>query len=252
MHRFDTAWTFAAGLAFLFSASAGAQFEFEPALPEKSGRTVLFTTRYLDVLELQSILSLLDAEIVAKPSLQVIAARSDDDSVLDTIEQIIATLDVPPRPVPNIELSAYILAGSSGLGLPLDPALDFAAIDDRLVALFGHRDFNLLDTIFLQIGDGSSGRVEGSFRFGSADVPTGYQFHFDSAQIIPGEDGHRVRFETLTFDVTGENATGVRRAMLRTDVEVSAGRQAIVGKATPRGIHETLVVVVQAEVQTPE
>ncbi|MEM7354890.1 MAG: hypothetical protein AAF657_29040 [Acidobacteriota bacterium] len=249
MHRFDKRPALVACLAIFLATAATAQFEFEPALPEKAGRTVLFTTRYLDVLELQSILSLVDAEIVAKPSLNIIAARSEDDSVLDTIEKIIETLDVPPEPEPNIELSAYIFAGTGGSGQALP---GFAGVESRLEALFGHRSFSLLDTIFLQIGDRSSGRVEGSFRFGNTAVPTGYQFHFDNIRIVPSEEGNRVRLDALTFDVTGENSAGVRRAMLRTDVEVADGHKAVVGKATPRGIHETLVVVVQAEVQKEE
>ncbi len=232
----------------VWCSAALAQFDIEPVLPDKRGRTVLYTTEYLDVGELQSILYLLDAEIVTKPSLNIVAARSEDEGVLKTIEEIIATLDVPEMPVPNIELSALILTMSEAADSSDNVVLEPIAAD--LLRLFGHRNFTVLDTLFLQIGDGSNGRVEGSFDDGQAAIPIGYQFAIDSVRILPGEGQKRIRLETLTFEVTGENATGVRRALLRTDVEVPDGRRMVVGKATPRGGGlDTLVVVVQATVQ---
>lgn len=242
-----SALTVLATVVFLVlgSPAARAQLEVEPVLPDKLGRTVLYTTEYLNVSELQSILYLLDAEVVTKPSLNIVAARSEDETVLQTIEEIIATLDVPPVPVPNIELTAQILTTAGSASSEAVPA----RIGDELQRLFGHRDFSVLDTIFLQIGDGSGGRVEGSFTGEGTAIPTGYQFYFDSVQILPGKEKQRLRLEALTFEVTGENATGLRRAVLRTDVELPDGHRMVVGKATPRGTDETLVVVIQATVQ---
>ena len=252
--RSTTALACATILAVALNGPAGAQFDddFEDEqspIFDKAGRTVLFEARYVDVLELLPILNLLDAEVVAKPSLGVIAARSTDEGVLDTIRQMVSQLDVPPAPVPGIELSAYILAAPSGQASPSLPA-ELAEVGGQLDQLFGQREFGLLDTLFLRIGDGSSGRVEGSFGFGDPELPTGYRFHFDSVSVLPGEGDRSVRLDALTFEVTGENQAGVRRALLRTDVEIGGGRLAVIGKATPQGIRETLVIVVRAEVRS--
>ncbi len=40
--------------------------------------------------------------------------------------------------------------------------------------------------------------------------------------------------------------------MLRTDVDVEVGEQAMVGKATPKGVDDTLILLVTAEVKGPQ
>ncbi len=223
--------------------------EYAPEPEIKEGRTVLFTPKHVDVRQLQSVLDLVNAYVEVKPELNLIAARSADEAELETIRQIIETLDVAPEPEPNVELTAYILTSSSGktaaAGVPAELAEDV----DRLAARFGFSDLQLLDTIFLRVGAGSGGRVEGSFPLGSSDQLSGYQFYFDGATVFQQEEVRLVRLAALTFLVTGENPAGVHRALMRTDFEIHDGEKAMVGKATPRGVEETLVLLLEAEIR---
>ena len=246
----------AAVVLAISSTSALAQDEFvyeefiAPQLDVKEGRTVLFTPKYIDVRELQSVLELLNADIEVKPSLNLIAARSADEEELATLERIITTLDVAPEPKPNVELAAYVLAASEKVA-PSNIPPDLSRMAEGLTSRFGFGSLRLLDTIFLRVDDGSGGRIEGSFPLGKSDELTGYQFHFDGATVAKQDGAYHVRLEALTFAVTGDNPAGVQRALIRTNVEVDLGQKMMVGKATPRGTGETLVLLIEAGVQSP-
>ncbi len=227
-------------------------YDFMPAAePLKEGRTVLFTLKYINVQQLRPALELTNADVEIDVGLNLIAARSADEEELETIRRIVETLDVAPEPRPSVELTAYILASSSA---DAGPAGIPAQLGEKIAALEARFDFDalrLLDSIFLRVGDGSGGRVEGSFPSSGVEQLSDYQFQFDSATVSRQGDTQVVRFDALTFAVTGENPAGVHRALLRTDVEVRAGEQAMVGKATPKGVDETLILLVAAEVKGP-
>ncbi len=252
-------------ISVLLSTGAMAQTEYYDYLPAeeeiKEGRTALFTPKYIDVRQLQSVLGLLNADVEINSSLNLIAARSADEDELETIRRIVETLDVAPETEPNVELTAYILLSSPGETAPADIPAELGEVIDRLAARFDFGTLRLLDSIFLRVGGGSGGRIEGSLPAGSgaqtttAPLPGGlasFQFHFDSATVFRQGDAEVVRLDALTFAVIGENPAGVHRALLRTDVEIIAGEKAMVGKATPRGGDDTLFLLVEAEVHRSE
>lgn len=243
----------------LSGAAAVAQDDYEYAtaydyLPAeeqpKEGRTVLFTLKYISAQQLRSALELTNADVEINPSLNLIAARSADEEELEIIRRMVETLDVAPEPRPNVELTAYILASAAD-GAPTGIPAELGEKVSALEARFDFGALKLLDSLFLRVGDGSGGRVEGSFP-SPDDQLSGYQLQFDAATVTREGDTRVVRLDALTFAVTGENPAGVHRALLRTDVEVGAGEQAMVGKATPRGVDETLILLVAAEVEGPQ
>ncbi len=228
-------------------------YDYLPAEePPKEGRTVLYTLKYISALQLKSALELTNADVEINPSLNLIAARSPDEEELETIRRMVETLDVAPEPVPTIELTAYVLASSPAEAAPASVPAELGETVDALEARFDYSGLRLLDSIFLRVGGGSGGRIDGSFPSGAIDQLTGYQFHFDSATVSHRGDAQVVRFGALTFVVTGEHPSGVQRAMLRTDVDVEVGEQAMVGKATPKGVDDTLILLVTAEVKGPQ
>ncbi len=244
-------WSGAAALA-QDDYEPGYEYDYLPAVEQpKEGRTVLFTPKYISVQQLAPALKLTNADVEIDPGLNLIAARSADEEELETIRRIVETLDVAPKPRPNVELTAYILASSSPDAAPAGIPAELGEKVNALEARFDSGVLRLLDSIFLRVGDGSGGRIEGSFP-SPDDQLSGYQFHFDSATVTSEGDTQVVRFEALTLAVTGENPAGVHRALLRTDVEVPAGEQALVGKATPKGVDETLILLVAAEVKGPQ
>ncbi len=217
----------------------------------KEGRTVLFTPKHISVAQLRPALELVNADVEINPGLNLIAARSPDEDELETIRLIVETLDVAPEPQPSVELTAYILATSTGASSPESLPGELEAEIGALEARFSSGTLRLLDSLFLRVGGGSGGRVEGSFPSWSVEGLSGYQFQFESATVSSQDDVLLVRLDGLNFVVTGENPAGVQRAVLATDVDVYAGSKAVVGKATPRGVDDTLILLVAAEVKAP-
>ncbi len=218
----------------------------------KEGRTVLFTLKHISVVQLRPALELVNADVEINPGLNLIAARSPDEDELETIRLIVKTLDIAPEPQPSVELTAYVLATSSGGSIETPLPIELTEDIDALEARFNSDGLRLLDSLFLRVGGGSGGRVEGSFPSWGIEGLSGYQFQFDSATVSHQKDVQRVRLDGLTFVVTGENPAGVQRAVLSTDVDIHAGSKAVVGKATPRGVDDTLILLVSAEVKAPQ
>lgn len=211
-------------------------------------RTVIKATRFVDVREVAPILEMLDVQIRLKPDVSMIVLRGWPDGDLETALKLIEALD---EPSPSIEINVYILAasrdetGSAGISQELRAAVD------KLQALFGYRGFKVLDTVFLRVLEGRAGQVNGAIDAGNGTSKrTGYRFGFNSNRVAPTEDGEVfVRLNGLHFELHGEPEPGtVQHARLTTDVEIREGQKAVVGKSTPAGTGDTLILIIEAKV----
>jgi len=206
------------------------------------GRTVIKQTAYTDVRDLAELLGLLDVAVRIDVEHQAIVLRGHD-SELDTAIKLIEALDEPPAPSLSIELTVFIVGASKEKSDAAALPSDLEAVVARLGDLFGYRDFELLDTIFLRVRDGSGAQVES---FLNEENP--YQFRFKRARIFGfnrttmQEDESILRFEDLFFHHLKESTD------LQTGVEIREGQKAVIGKTTPGRDGQTLILVLEAKI----
>ena len=62
--------------------------------------------------------------------------------------------------------------------------------------------------------------------------------------MVP-DDELKIRLKDLRFEVAGGGETGSLLASLKTDVQFREGQTAVIGSSTPRGLGETLILVVK-------
>ncbi len=205
-------------------------------------RTVIKAVRHINVEDLVSTLELLDITFAIKSDLNSVVLRGPDGGDLQTALKLIDALDTPS---PTISLRVFILTGSRQASEQTELPGELEAVTRQLRDLFGFKSIRLLDTAFLQVLEGHRGFVEGGVRFGSAADQQGhYELVFSKARVSPREDGPVfIRLAGLKFNLNGKNGQGVR---LQTDVEVPMGQKAVIGKSTPGGSSDSLVLVVEA------
>jgi len=242
---------------FPFSGLARAQQTGAPPPQEDSTnqrgmRTVIKQTQHVDVRELEKILGMLGLQIRLKPDINAIVLRGHDSNDIDTALRLIEALDVPPEPGRAVEITVFVVAASKDGTENVGITAGLAAAVDQLRTLFGYRGFELLDTVFLRVLDTHGGRVEGGLVLDAPPpgvVRVGYELTFNRAEIIPrGDDERLVRLDGLTFELNGTDGGEIQRAYLKTDVEIREGQKAVVGKSTPRGVDDTLILILEARV----
>jgi len=186
----------------------------------------------------------------------VLYGRKDQ---VDAAVEAIKRLDVPPAPVPDIEVTAYLITASMGPNTESAPPLPdgLNAVVTQLKDLFHYRGYRLLDSAVVRSRNGSSGQVEGATSAPDSSVrnKTIYSFGFDRA-ILSGDKNRVIHLEHLRLDlkspfVLGPSAQNIQYASsnIRTDVDIREGQKVVVGKAsTASGGDGALILVLSAKV----
>jgi len=212
--------------------------------------------RHADVEELDDVLRVFGIHAQAHPDLGLITLQGPPDAVA-AAKAAAASLDRPPAPSKNVEITAYVLEASKSNALDggVPPALDGVA--GQLRNVFGFAGVELVDTLVVTVLDGSAGQVSGTFPASAERYATGYRFGFNRADVIPG-DRPSVRLRGLTFEsqvIAPEPAEGEQELIgnpttrLVTDVEVRTGQKAVVGKAASVNLHSgTTILVIEVKV----
>jgi hypothetical protein len=239
-------------LALLLPAATAAAQDGGP--DEANRRTVVFELKHLDPAQLTTTLDMLRVRYRMVPRSHSLVVN-DSEERIRMAEELIATLDVPPSAAQTIEILVYVLEASRQATAPSDLPEGLESVARNLEGALGFRGFSLVDTLYMRTEDGSHGGVEGGGTGGIEDsqVPVIYTFSFDSATLIERAGAQVIRFKDLSFDtaMARDESNQLYRSGLRTDIEVRAGQTAVVGKATPSGSNQALVLVVRARVVDP-
>ncbi len=224
------------------------------AQPGEKPRTVIKQTLYAEPEDLLGILSLLDLELKTMPQQNTLVMRGPSNDIESALK-LIENLD---RPRQDLEVELFILgAGPAGAApQPQTPSPGgLAPLFERLRSLFGLENLTLLDTLFLRTQDGKGGQITGGV--GAPGQRTSFVLSFERARIVPlkdagaespGREGSLLRFQGLRFQYGDSDSTTGSLATLRTDIEVGEGQRAVVGRSTPRGEGQTLILVIRAKI----
>ncbi len=239
------------GLAVLCLAIPLPAAAEDPAAEARDrGRTVVKLTRFVDVRDLEPILEILDVQVRLKPDLNAVVLRGKDGGDLDTALKLIEALD---EPTPTIGVSVYVVAASRQDEAKTDISPELEAAVKQLQTVFGYRGFKVLDTVYLQVREGRRGEVAGGVELAGGARST-YQFGFRNARVTPVEDGPVfIRLDGLQFELAALGASEARLlASFKTDVQVRIGQKAVIGKSTPEGTDETMILIVEAGIVESE
>jgi len=194
--------------------------------------------RHADVEELDDVLRVFGVHAQAHPDLGLITLQGPPDAVA-AAKAAAVSLDRPPAPSKNVEVTAYVLEASKEHALDGGVPDALGDVAGQLRDVFGFKGVELVDTLVLTVLDGTAGQVSGSFSASDDRYATPYRFGFNRADVIPGERSS-VRLRGLLFEsqaLAPDEATGDEELIessptrLTTDIEVRTGQKAVVGKA---------------------
>ena len=228
------------GLMLAFTASAQ-----DSAAGEKPDiKTVIKQTRYIEPSDLLDVLRLFEVETAVKPEFDAMILRGTQDN-LDVALRVIESLDNPSQASASIELNVYILAASNEPVADSNLPSNLHKVVEQLDNLFDYRGFKWLETVFLRTRENGRAGVDGGLSTGSEGLAR-YALGFDQVRK-PGrhpEDPSILRFKNFAF----EYHQGERKASIVTDLEIPVGRMVVLGKATPDGLSQALILVAEARV----
>src|SRR5947207_6428643 len=112
---------------------------------------------------------------------------------MDEFEEIIKRFDVPPPPVPNIEVTIYLM---SALGqpapTPVPPELE--GVVKQLRSMFSYKGYQLIDAQVIRVRAGHGGDTSAVIDSGSKEeIKTISQIKFRSASASTDEKGRAIR-----------------------------------------------------------
>jgi hypothetical protein len=215
--------------------------------------TRVFQFKYADARALQRVLSPY-GRVEADPMLKALTITVRDNNVLSEVEQIVKRFDVPPPPVPNIDVTIYLM---SALGTPSSGAVpaELEPVVKQLKNTFSYKGYQLIDTEVMRVRAGQGGDVSGVVD-GAPSVDgnkTISRVGFRSASVSTDEKGRAIRIDGLKIGLRIPIAAGEKKYQyidtgLNTDVDVREGQKVVVGKANMDGSDRASIVVLTAKV----
>jgi hypothetical protein len=215
--------------------------------------TRVFQFKYADARALQRVLSPY-GRVEADPMLKALTITVRDNNVLSEVEQVVKRFDVPPPPVPNIDVTIYLM---SALGTPSSGAVpaELEPVVKQLKNTFSYKGYQLIDTEVMRVRAGQGGDVSGVVD-GAPSVDgnkTISRVGFRSASVSTDEKGRAIRIDGLKIGLRIPIAAGEKKYQyidtgLNTDVDVREGQKVVVGKANMDGSDRASIVVLTAKV----
>ena len=178
---------------------------------------------------------------------------------VDAAVEAIEKMDVPPAPVPDLEIIAYLITASAEPGAESAPLPDgLAAVVAQLKGLFHYRGYRLLDSAIVRCRSGSGGDIDGTIWTDKAALATMRYSFFLRKATLSGDQDRMIHLEGLRLDLKSQYVTGASGSIqqihdatsgINTDVDIHEGQKVVVGKAsTASGSDGALILVLSAKV----
>jgi hypothetical protein len=218
--------------------------------------TQIFKVAFADVNDIAEVISLFQGTARPNRDLGVIA-WTGPGSLLPAVEAAIRSLDVPPVPEPNVEITVwFLMAAKSGTGTKSIPAsLDGVAV--QLEDVFGYDSVRLIETTAIRVRHGSRGDLSGILpKESDGDHEARYNFSFRRAWVSEDGSGRSIRLDGLSTGVHAphtviEDGKPVTRPMhtgISTDIDLRENQKAVIGKTSIEGGDATVFIVVTGKI----
>lgn len=210
----------------------------------------IFKLQYADANRVANLLRPLGIVVNAESQSNVLAVTGSPQTI-SAVEDALKKLDVPSTPEKNVDLTGYLLLGSSqGSDTPDVPEL--ASVIKELRSLSPFKSYKLLESFNLRDRDGERGRVQGFLPgfsptpIKSAAVPfvPSYDFGFNRLSVSSSSGSPVVRLDGVRLQVTIVPASSAR---IDTDIDIREGQKVVVGKTNANGADQALFLVLSAK-----
>lgn len=242
-------------------AIAALAFAQEPkpkAAVQPEPESKVFVLKHADAQDVGNILAqVLGGKNISSNREMKVIAVSGTPAMIEGVAEALAKLDVPPQPVKNIEITGYLLVGSTKAEAGGSVPAELESVAKQIRATFPYKAFQVMDTLVVRTQPGPAGRhaeVSGVLAPSDGDVlNTSYEFKI-SSPAISGEGKDTIIHLgglNLTMRVpvrVSNNASQMQSAGISTDVDLREGQKIVVGKSSFGSPDKALFLVLTAKV----
>lgn len=220
--------------------------------PAAAEVTQLLRIERADVNEVAEMLAMFPGSVRPNRELGVIA-WTGPERLADAVSAAAEELDVPPTPPANLELTVYVVAAAEGEELPGGLPEALAPVATQLEEVLGLESFELLETASLRVRDGEGVQSSGGLRGRDIDRYSA-QYSLRVGRVtVDQSDGVRARLDRVDFGAKipfakDNGGHGVSTTTLETNLDLTAGQLAVVGRANVPGRDESLLLVISADI----
>jgi type II secretory pathway component GspD/PulD (secretin) len=205
--------------------------------------TRIFEVKYQDVNRLANLLGPFGAKLQPSSELKAIAVSGPPD-VVTAVGEALMRFDIPLK---NVELTAYLLVGTSQASQQDNAPKELEGVTKQLKSLFAFQGFHVLDTLVLRGREGQQLAASGTAASQPPASPTTYDIGVGSVSVASSGKENVVKVDRLRFSARYVPAPGSQYNIgFNTDLDVREGQKVVVGK-TGMG-PDALILVVTAKV----
>jgi hypothetical protein len=167
---------------------------------------------------------------------------------MDRAEAALKQLDVPPK---NVELTVYLVAGTSqgSVGTPLPASL--TALLKQLKAEFPAPDYRLVDSLMIRARDGHEAEASGAIG-NSGTAKTIFQFKARAIDLVADGKNPLIRIDKLSCGLRIPSGPPDKIQYVdigaNSNIDLHAGQSVLAGKSSAEGSAGAMFFILSAKV----
>jgi hypothetical protein len=225
------------------------------ARAQDTGRVArIIEIKHADVRAIADAVGPFGASVTANREMRVITVNGPPN-IVSAIEEAVKRLDVAAQPLPNIELTAYLLVASAQAAGNTPIPSELQPVVNQLKGVLQYQGFRVLDTLLLRTAQNAGGELKGLTSSGGVDGQRpSYEFKVGRVQVANEGPNRVLRLSGMSlalripYAVKGIAAVQFHDASIRADVDIREGQKAAVGRTSFDAPDTGLVLVLSAKV----
>jgi hypothetical protein len=197
----------------------------------------VFVLKYADAQVVGSLLlNVFPGVVTYNREMKVIAA-SGTPAVIAGVGEAIAKLDVPPPPVKNVEITGYLLAGSTKAEAGGRVPAELDSVVKQIRAIFPYKELQLLDSMVLRTqAEARHASLSGVVAPLNGEVTNiSYQLKINSLSLTGEGKDTMIHLSGLELNMkvpvrVSYTTNNIQEVGMNTDIDVREGQKAVVGK----------------------
>jgi hypothetical protein len=201
--------------------------------PDPTWPTRVYSIRYVDYRYIWNLLSPIGVQVAGEPNLNAISVRGPE-KLLIAVDDIVKRFDVPGNAPKNVDLTVYVVVGSSDGEDNVPAAL--RGVIDQLRGVMTYKTYRVLDTIIARGTEGSEIETSGSITKLAETDRAQVTYTFRVRARVAGEGADQtIHLDNLRFSTQVITSDGQPQSLnIATSLDVKKSQQIVVGKATVR------------------
>jgi hypothetical protein len=222
------------------------------AQQQEGPRQAIIDVKYTDAVRLANMLrATFGSGVTGDSNFRVITVTGSPD-IVAAVTAAVKRFDVPPQPLPDVELTVYLISGLAQ-GQGDDVPQELASTVKQLHGLFAYKSYKLADSVILRTRAVVPPDLRGAAQVDGAALNGRYSLSYQYLTVSP-ETPRIIHIEGLNFRlnqprsvaIDGKTSTEFTDTVARisTNLDIREGQKTVVGKSSIGAGDAVILVIV--------